>query len=162
MERKRLLKELEEVRKLKEQVEKSMQNAPEGRIRAEMLRGKYPQYYVISEEYMDRYPKGKYLKKSQIDIARNIIQKEYDEMMLKELKKREKEIEYSLIASEGEELKNVYNKLPKAKRCLISPYILSDDEFAQRWKDADDDVKNTYPITNGFVTENGELVLSKS
>ena len=162
MDKTRLLAELDELRKLREQVEKSLQNAPSGSIRSEMAQGKYPQYYMKSDEYADKYPKGKYLKKSQIEIARQLVQKEYDDMMLKELKKREKEIRFILTISGGNGLKDVYEKLPLAKRCLVHPYILSDDEFAQRWKDADSDVKNTYPITNGFVTENGELVRSKS
>lgn len=51
MDKTRLLAELDELRKLREQVEKSLQNAPSGSIRSEMAQGKY-------------------LKKSQIEIAR--------------------------------------------------------------------------------------------
>ena len=60
MNKTRLLAELDELRKLREQVEKSLQNAPSGSIRSEMAQGKYPQYYMKSDEYADKYPKGKY------------------------------------------------------------------------------------------------------
>ena len=84
--------EYEELTKLKMIVMESLKNAPEGRTRCEMAQGKYPQYYVIRADEIEHYPKGRYLRKSEIEIAREYAQKEYDKMILAEILKREREI----------------------------------------------------------------------
>lgn len=55
LEREKLKKELEELYDLKERIQKSSKLLPKGKLRSEMSRGKYPQYYLLQEE-KDKYP----------------------------------------------------------------------------------------------------------
>lgn len=155
-------RELEELEHLRRVVEQSLLNAPKGRMRCEMAKGKYPQYYIIDDETKEKHPTGKYLRKEEMAAARDYVQKEYDYKMLRELDKRIKDIKQLLAISETSEIKNLYGKLPYAKRCLIQPYVLSDDEFVTEWENTKSLWDNTYPIINEFYTEKGEIVRSKT
>lgn len=154
-------KELAELRKLKVIVTKSLKQAPEGSLRSELAQGKYPQYYLVNDEYKNMYPKGKYLRKGELDIAKRLAQKEYDTYVLNEIIKREKEILNHMALREGNGIYDAYDRLPYAKQRLVTPYVLSDEDYVKKWKQMTS-VSNTYPIINGFNTENGEIVRSKS
>lgn len=168
----KLTKELNELQRLKEIVIKSLKQAPEGRLRSEMAQGKYPQYYLINDMYKKTYPKGKYLKKGELDIAKRLAQKEYDQYVLDEIGKREKDIKNRLTLFENNNgIHKAYERLSCAKKHLVTPYVLPDEEYVNEWKKSLTNGStsypltngsNPYPVTNGFITENGELVRSKS
>ena len=162
MKNEKLTKELNELQKLKKVVIKSLKQAPEGSLRSEMAQGKYPQYYLIHNEYKEKYPKGKYLRKSELDIAKKLAQKEYDKYVLDEIGKREKDIRNYLALSENRGVCDAYDRLPCAKQRLVTPYVLSDENYVNEWKKAATSGGHPYPISNGFMTESGELVRSKS
>lgn len=158
---KRFMEELAEIQVLRERVCESLRNAPRGRLRSFMSKGKYPQYYLIDDK--EKYSKGRYLNKNDIEMAKRLSQKEYDMKVLNAINKREKEINYLIsIAKSKKEIENVYNRLPVAKQMLVTPYFISDAEFIKKWKSEQDKKTITYNISNGFQTENGELVRSKS
>lgn len=46
------------------------------------------QYYLRTEENESRYPRGQYLHKNDMDIARKIAQRDYNQKMLKEIEKQ--------------------------------------------------------------------------
>lgn len=159
----KLKNDMEVIKSLKEKVLKSLSNAPQGMIRCEMAHGKYPQYYLLSndEKERDKYPRGKFLHKEDMDLVKACVQKEYDIKMLSQIEKLEKKLAKSIECTNIWELQNVYNKMPLAKRNLIKSHLLSDEEYVQNWKN-NLSQKNSYPIENGQITENKELVRSKS
>lgn len=159
----KLKKEMEELKQLKEMVLKSLSKAPQGMIRCEMARGKYPQFYLISENKDERTkcPRGRFLHKEEIKLARACVQKEYDQQILKLIQKHENKISKLIGCGRVCDLKNVYEKMPLAKRSLIQPYVMSDVEYIEKWQNNVTET-NGYPIDNGLITEKGELVRSKS
>lgn len=160
MKKESYIKELTMLEELKKQVIRSLEKAPEGRIRAEMAKGKYPQYYYFSANEPDA--KGRYLKKNEIELARACAQKEYDTNILNMIETRELELQRIIRIDETNKLKNVYDNLPEAKKRLISPYVLNDDDYISYWLNMSKVYENTIPMTNGYLTECGEMVRSKS
>ena len=165
MENAKFNKELQEISYLKQRVDKSLKNAPQGSMKAQMLHGKYPQYYVIDnsdDNHMNKYPNGRYIRKEDIRIAKAYAQKEYDMLFLKEITAIERKLRNAASNGNIIDLKNILNKLPEAKRRLINPYILPDDAFLNAWNELTSGKINSYPIKDGFTTEKGELVRPKS
>ena len=153
---------LKAVQQLEKKIVSLLENAQEGRVRCQMIQRKYPQYFVTIKEGEADIKKERYLKKTEIDLARELVQKEYYNRLLKAARKLEKR-----ILRRGEEpnfydLKNVYLEFPVAKRILIKPLILSDEEYLEKWYQCGKAESNPYPIGNGFLTEKGETVRSKS
>lgn len=162
MNNKTLLKELTNISKLKDLVLESLKNSPPGKMRSEMSQGKYPQYYEILDKHKDKYPHGRYIGQSEKELAQRYAQKEYDMIILNEIEKREKEISKLLSRRNKADVNNAFNKLSFAKRLLISPYILPDDEYIKWWNQNNIEVKNTIPYAFEYITEKGERVRSKS
>ncbi len=162
MRKEELEKELARVVALKKQVEQSIDYNIKGRIRCEMAQGKYPQYYLYTEDEQKKYPRGRYLKSEDRELARQILQRDYDLQMLRILERDERALQRKLKEFEEISIVDVYEKMPKAKQILVNPYIKPNEEFIDEWKKSDLDYKNTYPIENGYITENGEKVRSKS
>jgi len=157
-----IMKELRELDRLKDILTKSIKEAPAGRIRSEMAQGKYPQFYVIREEDRAEHPKGVYIKKADMPLARALAQKEYDLMVLEAIEKREKELYFLLGVKEHNEIHTIINNLSCAKRTLVEPCVLSDSDFVLEWEQKRRGEENRFPIRDGFLTEKGETVRSKS
>lgn len=154
------LKQLREVEKL---AKNSLKHAPleKGSVRCELARGKYPQFYINLEKEKDKYPKGRYLRKNELKIARAYVQREYDVRILEMIRRREKEI-YSSKKGVEIDLRDAYTSFPVAKQRIITPYVLTDDEYIKEWEQKQGTVRNSFLISNGFETEKGETVRSKS
>lgn len=160
-----LRKELDEISRLEKLVRKSLEDSPEddGNIRSEMKKGKYPQYYLVTKSDRQKFPYGRYLKKNEINIAKNYIQKEYDEKILAALIARRKVIKRIVMSKDIKtEIESIHSKMSPAKRSLLTPYILSDEEFIEEWNNRVCGNENPYPRSNEFLTEKGEVVRSKS
>ncbi len=154
MDRNHLQEQLSYIRELKRRAEVSLCTAPEGSLRVEMNKGRYPQYYL--------WPEKTYLKKQDADLIRQLAQKEYDERILQVLGQQEKAIKYYLKNFPAEDLTDVYEHLPEAKKMVVKPYIFSDEQYLENWQNTQAPGRKAYPIENGFLTERGELVRSKS
>lgn len=162
MKNQRYLQELQELEALEKIILRSLKNAPTGTIRCAMAQGKYPQYYILTNDSKEQFSHWKYLPKKEIDVAKTYSQKEYDTLLLKAIQKRKKELNTILSIPATSNIENEILKLPPAKQCLIQPYLLTDSEYEQQWLSIVPDLKNSYPIENGFITEKGEIVRSKS
>lgn len=200
-------KQLRENNKLMLKVMKSLENAPDGNMKCEMYKGKYPQYYVTDLSLQDSPNQGatsqgttsqdvtnqdapnpsnakpsllspeasdiktarsinaskkkRYLKKGEREQARLYAQKDYDLRMLKLLKKQDKALRDCLIAY-SLETKMVYEKLNIARKQLVLPYVLPDEEYIKEWEASFERNGNTIPAINCYLTERGERVRSKS
>ena len=63
---------------MKQNLETSIQNAPLGNLKIINCRG-VEQYYLDSAETRTSYPNGKYLRKSDFELAGKLAQRNYDE-----------------------------------------------------------------------------------
>lgn len=141
---------------------RSFESAPEGHLRCEMLQGKYPQYYFVSKENAEIHAHGIYIKKEQIELARKLAQKEYDFKIITALKKQIRILENYQKGYDPDVCLSVYEHMPQAKKLLVMPYTLPNPAFVNQWYDQHPYSQNPFPIENGFTTDHGETVRSKS
>lgn len=154
--------ELKYVQSLIQMVQKSLKGAPEGTLRCEMAQGKYPQYYLIHKEEREKYPRGRFLRKNEHDLARQIAQKEYDLQILEMLREKERLLKQTTQNQNSLTLATVYQKLPETRKRLVNPYVLPDDQYIREWEMDGAAEQNPFPFMNSFLTEKGETVRSKT
>ncbi len=80
-----LKREKSQLSKVIEESKKRLEKAPEGHLRIAKKKGKM-EYYLKSKAYEN----GRYLKKSEMDIARAIVQRDYDESVLNRAERNER------------------------------------------------------------------------
>ncbi len=159
--------ELQKLRTLAEQLRMSIASAPVGRLRSEMCKGRYPQFYYLQEDGSNKCSarKGRYLGKKERYLAEALAQKEYDSKLLQCIEKQcklleaAKQIDPEMLRKERFEI--VQNIAP-AKRGMVNSYDMSDEEYTEQWLEQHSGGKNSIAIVNGFDTERGDIVRSKS
>ncbi len=106
---------------------------------------------------------GIYIPKHDSGKIRNLLQKSYDEKVLKQVKKEIHSIESFLkTQEEPERIQAIYLSYPEKSRPFLRPLDVSDEEYAKMWLSISYE-KNPYPIEkDGFITDKGDQVRSKS
>lgn len=141
---------------------KKLQVLPDGKLKAVRYHKKEGVYYQYYYRVDGSATTGRYLKKEDIGLARQLAQKEYYENALKAANKEREIICGFLKHGDEDALLKVYDEMPEGKRILVEPYVLPDDEYARRWQ--------AKPFTGGrfeeddliYYTKRGDRVRSKS
>lgn len=105
---------------------------------------------------------GKYLKKDEIETARLYIQNAYSKDVLDAVEQRINEIKKTIANLPSTDIGACYDRLPTAKKLLIEPFILTDDQFLEQWYAQHLGNQNKFPYEFKYETENGEVVRSKT
>ena len=119
-------------------METSIQNAPSGNLKIINCRG-VEQYYLDSVETRTSYPNGKYLRKSDLELAGKLAQRNYDEKLLSEVEKQLKNIQNIIKKYEKqeivqvEELYSVYDRMNPSRKKMVDSRIVSDKEYVNQW-----------------------------
>ena len=154
-----LEKRLVELQKLLFTKKKSYEKAPKGRIRISQ-NGGHPEYYLVTERGSLR---GKYLPHSQKTLARQLAQKDYDARLIKLLQKEISALQnYMKQTSNGRAIPELYDSLCPARRSLITPAILTNEQYAARWQDVSWTGRPFASDAPYICTARGERVRSKS
>ena len=154
-----LEKRLAELQNLLFTKKKSYEKAPQGRIRISQ-NGGHPEYYLVTERGSLR---GKYLPHSQKTLARQLAQKDYDARLIKLLQKEISALQnYMKQTSNGRAIPELYGSLCPARRSLITPAILTNEQYAARWQDISWTGRPFAPDAPYICTARGERVRSKS
>ena len=125
-------KRLAELQNLLFTKKKTYEKAPQGRIRISQ-NGGHPEYYLVTERGSLR---GKYLPHSQKTLARQLAQKDYDARLIKLLQKEISALQnYMKQTCNGRAIPELYDSLCPARRSLITPAILTNEQYAARWQD---------------------------
>lgn len=133
-----MLKREHWLRDLKQNLETSIQNAPLGNLKIINCRG-VEQYYLDSAETRTSYPNGKYLRKSDFELAGKLAQRNYDEKLLSEVEKQLKNIQNIIKKYEKqeivqvEELYSVYDRMSPSRKKMVDARIISDKEYVNQW-----------------------------
>ena len=138
--------------------ERAFRKAPEGRIRIS-LRDSGIQYYRVLGE--DNHA-GSYIRQRDKKLIIALVQKDYDQRVLKQAKKELEELDRMEKIYSGKSVQDVYFSLPDFRRELITPVIQTDEQFAKQWQEEPYRGKmigNDVPV---YLTEKGERVRSKS
>lgn len=138
--------------------EKEEGTFPKGRLRISMNRG-CPRYYYVTES---NNPSGDYISKTDIQLARSLAQKDYNEEFLENARKELLRLEKSIKHFSKENADLTYDKLSDSRKNLISPYILNDDNYAEAWLAKPYRANPFKPEKKIHDTDRGEKVRSKS
>lgn len=103
-----------------------------------------------------------YIKNSQIKTVAKIVQRDYEKALNKKLKDMYKNLERFNRTYDFDDIKDIYNKLPEAKKELVIPLIESDEQYIERWLIEHPGGQNEYPEEGRIYTAKGERVRSKS
>lgn len=156
-----------QLKALKQKLETNIHNAPSGNLKIINCRG-IDQYYMDSLETRSAYPNGKYLRKSEFELVRQLAQRNYDERLLAEVEKQLKNIQYTIKKCERKEivklegLRTFYDKMSPARKKLVNSRVISDEEYTVWWLAKAYSGKEFAEGQPEIYTERGERVRSKS
>lgn len=161
-----IAEELIEIEKIINIAEQDLKKAPIGTLRISKDKNR-EQYYWRTDP---KDPKGKYIKKSEEKLIKDLAQKEYAQKVLKVLypmRKRKKKQLQSIREQEiHKDLPEIYHKLSKSRQKLIKPYFYTQEQYIAKWEAEKKRVKEqrgkTYEFSSEIYTEKGECVRSKS
>ena len=159
-----LREELAQLKEVLEHAEQRLIDEPKGTLRVRNWNGKVEYYYRNSDAANDKESRsnGRYLKKSEEDLAKAIAQRDYDTTVIKKARERIKAIEKFLPTYGETSLKQLYQEINPFRRPLISAEIVSDEEYVQQWQSVGYKGKEFEDEENEIITERGERVRSKS
>lgn len=138
--------------------EESLENAPKGILVAAYHNGN-PQYYKRDSPHART---GTYLKQSERDIAVALAQKDYDQRVLKCATAELNTLTKLIQRYEKGTPEDVYSHLSPARRELVTPILLPDDEFVAQWLATPYDGKGFSEGYPEFYTDKNLRVRSKS
>lgn len=151
-------KKLKEYEELQLRIQNSLKDAPIGGLRVSMRDG-YPRYYNCTGK---GDALGNYICKSDLQLAQQLAQKEYDQKVMKELTKIIKWIRQVVDASPYNSLNDIWEQMHPAKKSFIHPYTLSDEEYRKQWEGITYVGKSFDEAISEIYTDRGERVRSKS
>lgn len=154
-----LRKEKKQLEKIIEEAKKRLQHVPEGKVHI-VNKGNKSEYYLINSE-QDGH-NGRYMRKSEMKLARRIVQRDYDNKVVKIAKERMEAIERFLVKYETTSLSDLYRKTNKGRKKLIIADMLSDEEYIRQWQSEKYEGKKLDDEKPSYITERGESVRSKS
>lgn len=141
-----------------EQVRMRLGGAPDGTLRI-CERGGASQYY----QRMDaKDTRGKYLKKSEREVARALAQKSYDKKLASELERQIVVLEDAILNYQPERILNLYEDLHNNRKGLLDAVYYPDDEYVKRWQAVEYEHMGFRENALEYFTERGERVRSKS
>ena len=139
--------------------EKALSSAPEGSVRI-VKRGKKLQFYKKSGtgDYQ-----GTYLSRKDDALALALVQKDYDEALFKNARLELYHVnQLATFLSGKHSCAAAYEDLDSARKKLVTPVTLTDEQYAQAWQALPYRKKKMAPSAAPLITENGEQVRSKS
>ena len=146
-------------------VRNSLSIKPEGKLLICKNR-KHDQYYY---KPASRDTRRIYIPKTNVSLITSLAQKDYDLRFLQTAKKLALETEELIncgllrdIHDLYQALAQVYQNLSDSRKSLVSPYVLPDDLFVEKWKKVSYMGKSFSDNSPRLLTENGERVRSKS
>ncbi len=154
-----LIEQLKWIDSLIVKVEKSLRanRQVDGRALRTSKRKKGYQYYLE-----DRDGNRTYVKVKDMEIVRKVAQKEYDESIKKILKSLRKKLEKFIKTYDVSAIEKEYQRMCEARKCLVKPVVLTDEDYAKQWEKTFQGNKNTFPEKGQYLTEKGDYVRSKS
>lgn len=157
------LKNLLEVREkqllqLKKEKEKALLTVPEGSLRV-CNSGNRTQYYQRKDS---QDLNGVYIRESDIQVARDLAQKDYDRKVLQAVDKELSAVRKYLANYPKINAERVYEKLHEKRQTLITPICETEEQFISKWEAIKYQGKGFSEDTPEFYTAKGERVRSKS
>ncbi len=140
--------------------EKRLSRSIKGKLRIQNRGNYYGLYHRLSPSD----PNGKYINKQNIKTAKDLAQKEYMINIVNELKTELDALNSCADKFHPERLKEIYDNLDPVRQKLVTPMILSDEEYIAKWYESKASSKKDqrYETNSAFCTSRNEYVRSKS
>ncbi|MBO5336225.1 MAG: hypothetical protein J6A94_03740 [Lachnospiraceae bacterium] len=136
-----------------------LKSAPKGHLRIAKKRTGVEYYYKGGDVKLKN---GRYLKKSEEELARRIAQRDYDMRVVKQAEERRKAITIFLKKYKETSLKHVFEHTNQFRRNLVCAPEISDEEYIKKWQAIEYQGKTFDDDMQEILTEKGERVRSKS
>ena len=153
------LEEFEANQKLASRLEQLLKKSPEGRVEMTVANGR-PKFYLISRG--DR----KYLGRNKAGLIQKLIEKNYYKQLLRETRKTQTTLKRFLNDYDPEAQSHVYEQMHVFRKEQVTPLVMPFRDYAEKWlsehRARAAASPNTYPKSGEFITNNGEVVRSKS
>ncbi len=153
-----LQKRATQLQQLKKDKEKTLTKAPEGGLRL-CRHGDKIQYYHRNN------PKdfnGVYIKEKDIQLAKQLAQKDYDKKVIFCADKELDAINKFFLNCPSKSVEQIYESLHEGRQRIITPIIETEEQYVQNWKEETYQGKEFYEDTPELYTIKGERVRSKS
>ena len=150
-----LKEELYELKEVVAKAKKRLNKVPEGNLRVRNWKGVVEYYYRNTKNgsYNESRENGRYLRKNEMDLACKLAQRDYDICVIQRAEERIRAIDRFLKAYDKTCLKKLHHKTNPYRKVLITPPVLSDEEFVRQWQDVEYKGKPFGEDENIIVTE---------
>lgn len=155
----KLIEEQIRLEKIEKKVKQQLKNVPEGTLRISKSNN-HIQYYHCKEGYVQK--SGKYLHRSEEELARKLAQKAYHEKVLRLVKRRLHQIKHLTEEYQDNEIEMLYEKEHIARQKLILPVELTWEQQLKQWISEEYEGKGFIEGDSILYSEKGERVRSKS
>ncbi len=154
-------KKKQELEALISQLELRLGSQIDGTLRISSAHG-YHKYYLRRHNAPEGVPKEQYLGKKDLELARQLAQQDYEKQLLQKAKlllrkAAEREEEF-----DDHSLQDIYDSLHEARKKLVIPLVISDEDYAKRWLGQKYEPGFFAEDSPRLFSENGERVRSKS
>lgn len=159
---KHLLQEEENrLRTMKAVIEERLISAPEGTLRVTSSK-RQVQYMYCTNESEKLHKRGRYIKKHEVELVRELAQKEYDLKLKKLITRRLKQITGLLEEYDDHEIEDVYTHLHPLKQQFIQPIEPTWEQKVSELRNMKYEGKMFRPGDIEIYSKKGERVRSKS
>lgn len=137
---------------------KKAKSAPSGMLGISPHHGKYQFFHVTAETGA----KGKFITKENLSLAKSLAQRDYEKKSLVLLGKQSKLLNHCLEKYSEFEVEQLWDSLHPARREMVEPLTLTDDEFLKRWRAVEYKPKGFDADASVLLSVGGDRVRSKS
>ena len=108
----------------------ALEKAPPGRVRISSAKGILQAYYIAEGS---EGTQGKYLRASEKTLLSALVQKDYDERVLKNAESELRTLKTLIAKYENGIIEDIYEKLSPQRQKLAEPVEIPDDIFVKSW-----------------------------
>lgn len=137
---------------------RALAKAPEGTLRAVTSGGKHRYYHCTKKGDHS----GKYINARNLQLARRLAQRDYYKTVLETAQRELEAIRYLIDVRASGLAEDCFEKLRYARKALVRPVTLSDEEFAKRWQETPYEHKKFRPGDPEYYSIQNERMRSKS
>lgn len=156
-----LKKEKHNLEVLITQIERQSKKWLPGTLRISTDKGYLRYYHYVSAA--DKKPvHNRHLTKKEHGVAQQLAQQDYEREFLKVAKKQLRLLERHPEEYDPHALRDVYQNLHEARKALVTPLVMTDEEYVRQWESVQYAPGQFGPADPFFQSERGERVRSKS
>ena len=146
--------QLKAFKEIHQQLLEQLKNSSNETLRLSKSNGTF-QYYAETAK------KRCYIRKKNIQLAKNLAQRDYNKKLLPMISKNIKALEEFTKNYSPQKCASCFIKLPLARRLLVKPFFVDDSTYAKQWQSQKYEPNKGYP-PGSFTTLRNEMVRSKS